>query len=275
MNTTTSWARDALLENLARHASEDLGRHGLILEDLSLGHPISWVLVRDRDGQRALGTAMTPVGEGATPGVRYVGLPLDWIEWPLAALPGRIMADHPLERCLALAAINAIGQYRLAREGLERIESTAGRPSLVRWVIEQDVRRLVVIGNMTPLVEGLAAAGVPHVVFERNPGHRTGALADAQEWAWLAAADGLMVTGATLLNHTLSPILGMTRAARFRLLIGFSAQAHPAYLDGCGATHVFSVHIQNIDRIRRLLQTGQWNTLFETETSYLARLNVA
>jgi uncharacterized protein len=272
MTNDLQWARDPLLEHLSQRASAWLDGQTLTLEDISLGLPISWAIVRDAEGRRSLGTAMTPVGEFAGPGERYQGLPLDWSEWPLAELPGRIMADHPLERCLALAVINAISQYRLGREELAGVETGQDRPSVVRWVTGQDVRRVVVIGNMGPLVKGLAEAGVPHVVFERNPGNRSGALSDAQEWAWLAEADGLIVTGAALLNHSLSPILALARRARFRLLVGFSAQAHPAFLAGCGATHVFSLHIDNLDQIRRLLQVGNWNRMFESETGYLARL---
>ncbi|EXJ14108.1 Rossmann-like domain-containing protein [Imhoffiella purpurea] len=273
MNEETRWPSDPLLETLARCAIADLEAHPLILEDLSLGQPISWALVRDREGLRALGTAMTPVGESVSPGPRYPGLPLDWTQWPLAELPGRIMADHPLERCLALAVINAVSQHRLAREGLAGVETGEVRSSVVRWVAERNARRVVVVGNMGPLVNGLAEAGVPHVVFERSPGNRVGALPDAQEWAWLAKADGLVLTGATLLNHTLAPILSLAREARFRLLVGFSAQAHPEYLAGCGATHAFSLHIRNIDPVRRLLQVGNWNSMFESETGYLAELD--
>lgn len=272
MSEDTRWPSDPLLETLARRAGDDLAAHPLTLEDLSLGQPISWALVRDAEGRRALGTAMTPVGESTSPGARYVGLPLDWTQWPLAELPGRILADHPLERCLALAVINAISQHRLAREKLAGVEVREVRASVVRWVAEQDARRVVVIGNMGPLVSGLAEAGVPHVVFERSPGNRVGALPDAQEWAWLAKADGLILTGATLLNHTLAPILALAREARFKLLVGFSAQAHPAFLAGCGATHVFSLHIRHIDPVRRLLQVGNWNSMFESETGYGAEL---
>lgn len=273
MSDDTPWISDPLLENLARRAGDYLAEHPLQLEDLSLGQPISWALVRDPEGRRALGTAMTPVGESTSPGARFPGLPLDWSEWPLAELPGRILADHPLERCLALAVINAISQYRLAREALAGVEIREVRASVVRWVAAQDARRVVVIGNMGPLVSGLAEAGVPHVVFERNPGNRTGALPDAQEWAWLPRADGLILTGATLLNHTLTPILSMAREARFKLLVGFSAQAHPAFLAGCGATHTFSVHIREIDRIRRLLQVGNWNHMLESQAGYIAELD--
>ncbi|WP_162008602.1 Rossmann-like domain-containing protein [Thermochromatium tepidum] len=274
MTDTHRWLSDPLLETLAHRAVDDLAGHPLILEDLSLGQPISWALVRDREGRRALGLALTPVGESSLPGPRHDGLPLDWKEWPLPALPGRILADHPLERCLALAVINAISQHRLAREGFAGVETTEVRPSVVRWVREQEARRVVVIGNMRPLVAGLAEAGVPHVVFERSPGHRTGALPDAQEWAWLPKADGLILTGATLLNHTLAPILALARAARFKLLVGFSAQAHPAFLAGCGVTHVFSLHIRDIDRTRRLLQVGHWDSMFETEMGYLTALRL-
>lgn len=273
MTDDIRWPSDPLLETLAHRAVDDLAGHPLVLEDLSLGQPISWALVRDRHGCRALGLALTPVGESSSPGPRHAGLPLDWNEWPLPELPGRILADHPLERCLALAVINAISQHRLAREGFASVETTEVRPSVVRWVREQEASRVVVVGNMGPLVTGLAEAGVPHVVFERSPGNRAGALPDAQEWAWLPRADGLILTGATLLNHTLAPILALACEARFKLLVGFSAQAHPAFLAGCGVTHVFSLYIRDIDRVRRLLQVGHWNSMFETEMGYLVSLD--
>lgn len=277
MNTQSerpNWARDPLLETLVRRTLDYLAGQTLTLEDICLGLPISWAVVRDSEGRRALGTALTPTAEGAGAEL-HQGLPANWPDWPLAELPGRIMADHPLERCLALAVINAISQYRLGRENLAGVEADHGRGSVVRWVAAQRPSRVVMIGNMGPLATGLSEAGIPHVVFERNPGNRSGALSDAQEWAWLAEADGLICTGAALVNHTLSPMLALARQARFRILVGFSAQAHPEFLAGCGASHVFSLHIRDVDRIRRQLQVGNWNSMFESETGYLASLSDA
>jgi len=272
MQSERRWARDAVLETLATRAGDALAAYPLILDDLSLGQPISWAVVRDAAGRRALGTALTPVGECATSAEPCADLPSDWRDWPLAALPPRLMADHPLERCLALATVNAIAQHRLAREELAGVEQVAGRGHVVRWVAAQAARRVVVIGNLGPLVAGLSAAGIPHVVFERHPHQRAGAWSDAQEWAWLEQADGLILTGATLLNHTLAPLLALARTARFRVLVGFSAQAHPTFLAGCGLTHVFSVHVRQLERLRRALQIARWQTLFEHETSYFARI---
>lgn len=266
------WVRDPPIERLVRGTLDYLAHHALVLDDLCLGLPISWAMVRDPAGRRAMGTALTPVPEGGLGGPLHLGLPPEWPDWPLSELPPRLLSDRPPERCLALAIVNAISQYRLAREGLAGLTTGQDRPGLVDWVVRQSPRRVVMIGNMEPIAQGLAAAGIPHRVFERNPGHRTGALSDAQEWAWLPQADGLIVTGATLVNHTLSPILGLARQAGFRVLVGFSAQAHPELLAGCGATHVFSVHIRDCDRVRRQLQAGHWSRMFDTETGYLAPL---
>jgi uncharacterized protein (DUF4213/DUF364 family) len=110
----------------------ELGEFGtagreLVLEDLCLGLPISWAIVRDAQGRRAMGTALTPANEGGDRELRYTGLPTDWRDWPLPDLPGRIMADHPLERCLALTVINAVSQYRLALEELAGVECQSAR----------------------------------------------------------------------------------------------------------------------------------------------------
>ena len=273
MNEMTSrphWARDPLLETLASRTSDWMTGRELVLEDLCLGLPISWAIVRDAKGRRAMGTALTPANEGGDQDLRYPGLSTDWRDWTVQDLPGRIMADHPLERCLALAVINAVSQYRLALEELAGVELRQARGSVVRWVVEQRPERLVMIGNMGPLVNGLKEAGVPLAVFERNPGNRSGAYGDAQEWAWLERADGLILTGATLVNHTLAPLIALAGQARFRLLVGFSAQVHPAFLAGSGIQRVFSLHIRDIDRVRRQLQIGNWDAMFDSEAGYIA-----
>jgi len=267
------WQRDLLLENLAQRATDYLSGQWLTLEEVSLGLPVSWAVVRDGHGVRALGTALTPVGEGRATEPMFQDLPADWREWPLDQLPARIMADHPLERCLALAVINAVSQYRLVREDMAGLERGQGRGHVVRWVAGQRPQRVVMIGNMHPLVTGLTEAGIVPAVFERNPGNRSGALVDAQEWAWLAEADGLIVTGATLVNHTLAPLIALSPKARFRILVGFSAQVHPEFLAGSGISHVFSLHLEDVDGVRRRLQVGNWDAMFDNDAGYIASLD--
>ncbi|AGX87972.1 Rossmann-like domain-containing protein [Candidatus Symbiobacter mobilis] len=276
------WAVDPLLQAIADRCTAWLQGRDLGVEDICLGHPVSWAIVRDGQGRRGLGAALTPIGESNDRDGLFAGLSQDWRDWPLSALPARLLARHPLERCIALAAINAVSQYRLGWENLAPVEpgergereagQGGGRASVVRWVAAQTPQRLVMIGNMQPLVAGLREFGIVPMVFERHASNRCGALNDAQEWAWLPHADGLIATGATLVNHTLAPLVAWTGAARFRILVGFSAQTHPAFLAGLGLTHVFSVHVDDVDGIRRRLQLGHWNAMFESETPYLARL---
>lgn len=270
------WVHDPLLAGIAERAATWMAGRDLMLEDLCLGQPVSWAIVRDGQGRRAMGTALTPNHEGGDLDHLFLGLAPDWRDWPVAQLPARLLTRHPLERCLALAVINAVSQYRLALEDLAPVQCGegpgGGRAGVLRWVAAQRPERLVMIGNMRPLVAGLKEAGITPVVFERHPDNRSGALSDAQEWAWLPRADGLIATGATLLNHTLAPLVALSGAARFRILVGFSAQTHPEFLAGLGLTHLFSVHIRDVDGIRRRLQIGQWNALFESELPYLAHL---
>ncbi len=267
------WPADALLQRLVDGTLAWLATEPLALADLCLGVSVSWVLVTDGTGRQALGTALTPAGEGTLDGSWFTDRDPDWCNWSLADLPPLLLSDHPLERCLGLAAINAVSQFRLAREGLAGTTPTTGRAGLVQWIADQAPRRLVMIGNMHPLVEGLAKYGIVPRVFERSPGNRAGALPDAQEWAWLGAADGLIITGATLLNHTLAPLLALSAAARFRVLVGFSAQAHPRLFAGSGLTAVFSMHALEPERMRRRLQLGHWNVLPTEAPSYLAAID--
>lgn len=267
------WPHDPLLQRLIDGTLDWLAAAPLTLADLCLGVTVSWVMVADQAGRRALGTALTPAGEVALDGGWFAGRDPDWARWPLADLPPLLLSDHPLERCLGLAAINAVSQYRLAREGLAGTSPTAGRAGLVGWLAEQAPRRLVMIGNMHPLVAGLAGHGIVPRVFERSPGNRAGALPDAQEWAWLGAADVLVITGATLLNHTLAPLLALSPGARLRVLVGFSAQAHPRLFAGSGLTQVFSMHALEPDRVRRRLQLGHWNALPTAAPGYLASID--
>lgn len=269
---TPHWAKDPVLETLAERTLHWLAGRELQLEDLCLGQPVSWAIIRDAQGRRALGTALTPTSPDGAATPRFAGLPPDWQDWPLPALPPRIMATHPLERCLALAVINAVSQYRLQLEDFAGVQMEPTRGGLVRWVVAQQPERLVMIGNMGPLAQGLREANIPLAVFERSPGNRSGAYDDAMEWAWLQQADGLILTGATLLNHTLAPLLALSGQARFRVLVGFSAQVHPALLADSGIQRIFSLHVRDIDRIRRRLQIGDWDAMFASEMGYVAEV---
>lgn len=270
------WARDPVIDSLAERAAAWLRQHPLVLEDLCLGLKVSWAVVRDAQGRRALGTALTPVGEAGPEDSRVppwqATLPSRWADWSLPDLALRLRAQHPDERCLALALINAASQARLA---VQPPPASPLRGGIVRWVAGQRPQRLVMVGNMQPLAEGFRQAGIAHVIFERSAADRCGALSDAQEWAWLPEADGLVITGAALLNHSLSPMIAMARKARFIALVGFSAQAHPDFLAGSGVTHLFSMRFADVDAMRSHLQVGNWNAMFGMDDGYRFELRAA
>lgn len=167
-----------------------------------------------------------------------------------------IKSTKMLDRVLALAYLNSISQYILWVERDHSCEILEKKvfDFLVDKISYED--KIIVIGNMVSLIERLSKKAKNIWVFERNPKMRMyGALSDCFEFRYLEESDVVIVTGTTLLNDTVDPVLKYAKRAHTKIIVGPTAQIHPdvllEYFDA-----VASLRVKDIEATIKIIKLG-------------------
>jgi uncharacterized protein (DUF4213/DUF364 family) len=122
-------------------------------------------------------------------------------------------------------------------------------------------RSVAVIGAFVPVLRKLKARGGRWWVIEQDPqtlrGDEMGHFIPADESReTIAAADVLIITGVTLVNHTLEPILAAARADAEIAVIGPTASLLPDALFARGVRVVGGVRVKKPDELLDVLAAG-------------------
>ena len=174
----------------------------------------------------------------------------------LTALPYR----EPIKTAIAIATLNALSATCWER-GLTanyRIQVNTDAVDVVRMPAEKSV---AVIGAFVPILRKLKARGGRWWVIEQDPQTLKGDEMDHfipadQSAETISAADVLIVTGVTLVNHTLEPILKAARPDAEIAIIGPTASMLPEALFAHGARVVGGVWVKKADELLDVLAAG-------------------
>jgi len=221
----------------------DLLSEDFKIVDFSFALPYTYVLIEGEKG-RSLGVAMSLVED-------VVDYDVNFKEVSVYEFLKGLESFNIIERCLGFATINAISQYHM-RE-IENVD-------VFEEMVVEGVERVAVVGNIKPLVAKLRK-DFDVVVFERNPKLRCDALSDCFEYELLPKFDAVFVSGTALVNGTLDFVVERARNAKFKVLIGPTAQIHPKLVRGL--THLASMRVVDIDRALMGLKLGSWK-IFES-----------
>ncbi|WP_457550167.1 Rossmann-like domain-containing protein [Archaeoglobus sp.] len=221
----------------------DLLSEDFKIVDFSFALPYTYVLIKGERG-RSLGVAMSLVEDVVDYDVSFKDVSLHEF------LKG-LKSFNMIERCLGFATLNAISQYHMREiENFDVFEE----------MVAEGVERVAVVGNIKPLVAKLRK-NFDVVVFERNPKLRCQALSDCFEYELLPSFDAVFVSGTALVNGTLELVVERARNAKFKVLIGPTAQIHPKLIRGL--THLASMKVVDVDRALMGLKLGSWR-IFES-----------
>ena len=174
----------------------------------------------------------------------------------LAALP----SDEPIKAAIAIATLNALSAICWQR-GLTdnyRIQMNTDAVDVVRMPAESSV---AVIGAFVPVLRKLKARGGRWWVIEQDPKTLKGDEMDhfipaGQSKETISAADVLIITGVTLVNHTLEPILKAARTDAEIAVVGPTASMLPEALFERGARVVGGVWVKKPDELLDVLAAG-------------------
>jgi hypothetical protein len=201
-------------------------------------------------------------------GLTYVALDGAWQDLPArlqnlplsgmspASLAERYVGSQGWERALGLAAVNAISQHLLARNGpLEPM------PDNLELLAPRAAERVGMVGYFGRLIDPLRAGGVDLTVIELDdrllqaePG-----LEVTLDASRLEGCAQVIITGTTLLNHTLDSLLAHCSQARDVYLLGPSASCLPDVLFAAGITAVGGFRVTSPDLFdQRWAARGRW-----------------
>lgn len=171
-----------------------------------------------------------------------------------------LSSDEPIKAAIAIATLNALSAICWER-GLNdnyRIQMNTDAVDVVRMPAESSV---AVIGAFVPILRKLKTRGGRWWVIEQDPQTLKSDEMDHfipadRSDETIAAADVLIITGVTLVNHTLEPILKAARPNAEIAVVGPTASMLPEALFESGARVVGGVWVKKSDELLNVLAAG-------------------
>jgi len=165
------------------------------------------------------GLASTMVGDGPHGGsrVRDVG---SLHRKSAQELAGWVRSDNLLEASIGMAALNSL----LEIDEIQAIEANAAE------ILARDGKgkNIAVIGHF-PFVDRLRTLARNLWVIEKRPVE--GDLPEHAAGDYLPQADVIVITGTTLINHTLEPLLALCPSTSMVMILGPSTPLSPLLFD--------------------------------------------
>ena len=177
-----------------------------------------------------------------------------------AAVLAALSSDEPIKAAIAIATLNALSAICWER-GLNdnyHIQMNTDAVDVVRMPAESSV---AVIGAFVPILRKLKTRGGRWWVIEQDPQTLKSDEMDHfipadRSDETIAAADVLIITGVTLVNHTLEPILKAARPDAEIAVVGPTASMLPDALFERGARVVGGVRVKKPDELLDVLAAG-------------------
>ncbi len=179
---------------------------------------------------------------------------------PAAEVLTALNSNEPIKTAVAIAALNALSAACWER-GLTndyRLQLDTDAVDVVRMPADRSV---ALIGAFVPVLRKLKVRGGRWWVIEQDPrtlkGDEMSHFVPAdQSRQTIAAADVLIITGVTLVNHTLEPILEAARPDAEIAVIGPTASLLPDALFKRGVRVMGGVRVIKPDELLDVLAAG-------------------
>jgi hypothetical protein len=240
-----------ILDELKEKALKSIEKNKLTLESFHLGELFTYVLVKNQN-RSAKGVALTPLNEG------------ELLEKDFNSLE-EILEEksfNPASRAIALAAINAVGQFELQEQNLDLKKDLREEGFKLILKNSQEKDKIVFIGNLRPLIKKLRENSRDVTVFCRMKVEpQNGVYNDIFEYEAVNSADIVIITGAALIGSTIDALLKFTSKAKMVMISGFSVGLNPVWLKGTGITHVASLYLD--DSSKEEIEKDELENIFE------------
>jgi uncharacterized protein len=175
--------------------------------------------------------------------------------------------DNALKAAVGIAAINACSAILLEDESCQYKPSAYGNAlDLVKITGEDTV---AMVGAFPPFIKRIQEITNKLFVIEKNPrvagkGDMIEIEPEARLREIIPQANIIVITGVTLVNHTLGPILELARGANEIIVVGPTASVYPEPLFKRGVTVMGGVKIRDAVKMIHLIgEAGSGYDFFE------------
>ena len=164
--------------------------------------------------------------------------------------------DNVLKAAVGIATINALSAILLEDDHCPYKPSAFGNAlDLIQMTGEDTV---VMVGAFPPFIKRIQEITKKLFVIEKNPrtvgkGENIEIESEARLQELIPQGNILIITGVTLVNHTLEPILKLARNARDVVIVGPTASVYPEPLFKRGVTVLGGVRVTDAAKMIHLI----------------------
>ncbi|MDN3515468.1 MAG: DUF364 domain-containing protein [Candidatus Brocadia sp.] len=191
----------------------------------------------------------------------------DLLKFPIDVLMEYALDDNVLKAAVGIAAINALSAILLEDDHCPYKPSAYGNALDLIQISGDDT--VVMVGAFPPFIKRVQEVTRKLFVIEKNPrvvgkGGMVEIEPEDRLQDLIPRGDILIVTGVTLVNHTLEPILELAKKARDIVVVGPTASVYPEPLFKRGVTVLGGVKITNAMKMIHLIgEAGSGYDFFE------------
>lgn len=175
--------------------------------------------------------------------------------------------DNVLKAAVGIATINALSAILLEDDHSPYKPSAFGNALDLVKISKEDT--VVMVGAFPPFIKRIQEITKKLFVIEKNPrsagkGDRVEIEPEARMLELIPQANILIITGVTLVNHTLEPILRLAGKARDIVVVGPTASVYPEPLFKRGVTVSGGVRVTDASKMIHLIgEAGSGYDFFE------------
>jgi uncharacterized protein (DUF4213/DUF364 family) len=191
----------------------------------------------------------------------------DLLKFHIEELMEYALDDNILKATVGIATINALSALLLEDKNSRYKPSAYGNALDLVSITEKDT--VVMIGAFPPFIKRIQEVAKKLFVVEKNPrivgkGEMIEIEPEARLQEIVPKGDILVITGVTLVNHTLEPILALAKRANRIVVVGPTASVYPEPLFKRGVTVLGGVRVTNPSKMIHLIgEAGSGYDFFE------------
>lgn len=197
----------------------------------------------------------------------------------IAELMDYALDDNALKAAVGIATINALSAILLEDEACQYKPSAYGNAlDLVKITGEDTV---AMVGAFPPFIKRIQEITKKLFVIEKNPrvadkGDMIEIESEARLREIIPQANIIVITGVTLVNHTLGPVLELAKNASEIIVVGPTASVYPEPLFARGVTVMGGVRIADAAKMIHLIgEAGSGYDFFENCAEKIVIRNAA
>ncbi len=197
----------------------------------------------------------------------------------IAKLMDYALDDNALKAAVGIATINALSAILLEDETCQYKPSAYGNALDLVKITGKDT--VAMVGAFPPFIKRIQEITKKLFVIEKNPrvvgkGDMIEIESEARLREIIPQANIIVITGVTLVNHTLGPILELAKKASEIIVVGPTASVYPEPLFARGVTVIGGVRIADAAKMIHLIgEAGSGYDFFENCAEKIVIRNAA